>query len=141
MVEVRPYRDGDEKAVAALWREVFPDAPAHRVPEDDIRRKLRVQADLFLVAADGPEVVGTTMAGYDGHRGWIYSLAVHPDYRQTGVATALMRTVEAALVKLGCFKINLQVLPNNRTVVDFYTKLGYAIEERVSLAKILPENL
>jgi ribosomal protein S18 acetylase RimI-like enzyme len=123
--------------VAALWREVFPDAPPHNVPEDDIRRKLAVQQELFFVAEEGGEVVGTALAGYDGHRGWVYYVAVEPSRRRRGVGAALMARAEEGLRALGCPKLNLQVRSSNRQAVAFYERLGYAVEERVSMGKLL----
>jgi ribosomal protein S18 acetylase RimI-like enzyme len=117
---------------------VFPDAPAWNQPESDIRRKLDVQRELFLVADDGVGIVGTAMAGFDGHRGWVYYVAVHPDHRRRGIGTGLMEQVEAGLQRFGCPKLNLQVRASNRGVVAFYERLGYVIEERVSMAKRLP---
>ena len=75
------------------------------------------------------------MAGYDGHRGWLYTIAVLQSYRRTGVGTALLRDAEARLLALGCPKINLQVLSGNAPACAFYEQLGYAIEERVSMGK------
>ena len=77
------------------------------------------------------------MGGYDGHRGWIYSLAVAPRFRRRGIGTALVRHVEKALLGRGCPKINLQVLPSNSDVVAFYRKLGYKVEERISIGRVL----
>ncbi len=136
-MEIRPYAESDEAAVAALWREIFPDAPAHNVPEQDIWRKLSVQRELFIVACEDEELIGTAMAGFDGHRGWVHFVAVSPRHRKRGVATALMSRVERDLAELGCPKLNLQVRAENIGVVAFYRKLGYAIEERVSMAKRL----
>jgi ribosomal protein S18 acetylase RimI-like enzyme len=136
-MKIRPYRESDEAAVTALWREVFPKAPAWNVPEDDIRRKLTVQRELFLVAAVGSEIVGTTMAGYDGHRGWVYYVVVSPRHRRQGIGTALMKRAEEALAQLGCPKVNLQVRASNEQVVAFYNTLGYQVEERVSMGKRL----
>jgi ribosomal protein S18 acetylase RimI-like enzyme len=136
-VVIRPYDEGDEGAVAALWREVFPGAPAHNVPEEDIARKLDVQRELFLVATAGGEVVGTAMAGYDGHRGWVYTVAVKPARRRQGIGTALMAEAEARLGRLGCGKVNLQVRAANEGAVAFYRRLGYEVEERVSMGKRL----
>lgn len=137
MIEIRPYLESDEVAVATLWREVFPGAPAWNHPETDIRRKLSVQRELFLVAILGSEIVGTAMAGYDGHRGWVYYVAVSPGHRRQGVGTALMRSVEQRLAGLGCPKLNLQVRASNHQVVSFYERLGYEVEERVSMGKRL----
>lgn len=138
-MEIRPYLESDEAAVAALWREVFPGAPAWNIPEADIKRKLAVQRELFLVAQFGSELVGTAMAGYDGHRGWVYYVVISPRYRRQGVGTALMERVEEGLARLGCPKVNLQVRASNEGVVSFYKKLGYQVEERVSMGKRLGE--
>jgi ribosomal protein S18 acetylase RimI-like enzyme len=136
-MKIRPYTASDEQAVAALWREVFPGAPAWNHPETDIRRKLAIQRELFLVATEGSELVGTAMAGYDGHRGWVYYVAVSPRHRRRGIGTALMTQVEEGLACLGCPKLNLQVRATNHEVVRFYEKLGYKVEERVSMGKRL----
>ena len=140
MIQIRPYSEADESAVARLWREVFPDAPSWNHPETDIRRKLAVQRDLFLVATLGSQIVGTAMAGYDGHRGWVYYVAVSPERRRQGIGTSLMREVEDRLVRMGCSKLNLQVRASNQEVIAFYENLGYHVEERVSMAKHLSET-
>lgn len=140
IMEIRPFLESDQAAVAQLWREVFPDAPAWNIPEADIQRKLAVQRELFMVARVGSEVVGTAMAGYDGHRGWVYYVAVSPKYRRQRIGTALMERVEKELAQLGCPKINLQVRASNHQVVSFYTQLGYHVEERVSMGKRLGDE-
>jgi ribosomal protein S18 acetylase RimI-like enzyme len=136
-MEIRPYLESDQAAVAQLWRDVFPHAPAWNIPETDIQRKLSVQPELFLVATIDSELVGTAMGGYDGHRGWVYYAVVSPEYRRQGIGTALMERVEAGLASLGCPKINLQVRASNYQVVAFYKTLGYQVEERVSMGKRL----
>ena len=136
-MEIRPYTDTDEASVAKLWREVFPDAPSWNHPETDIRRKLAMQPELFVVATIDSKLVGTAMAGYDGHRGWVYYVAVSPKHRRQGIGTALMKKVERDLAELDCPKLNLQVRANNEEVVAFYKKLGYTVEERVSMGKHL----
>jgi ribosomal protein S18 acetylase RimI-like enzyme len=136
-MEIRPFHEADESDVIALWKSVFAYPAPHNDPAKIIRDKLAVQRDLFFVAVLDGVVAGTVMGGYDGHRGWIYSLAVNPDVRCRGIGTALMRHIEQELAKRGCPKINLQVLPSNAAVVAFYQKLGYAVEERVSMGKVL----
>jgi ribosomal protein S18 acetylase RimI-like enzyme len=136
-VEVRPYDDADEAAVIALWGEALPDAAPHNDPATALRKKLAVGRDLLFVAAVGGAVVGAVMGGYDGHRGWVYSLAVKPGHRRAGAGTALVRRLEEALAGRGCLKVNLQVRASNAGVVAFYEKLGYAVEERVSMGKRL----
>jgi ribosomal protein S18 acetylase RimI-like enzyme len=136
-MEIRPYLESDEASVVKLWREVFPDSPAWNRPETDIQRKLSVQRELFLVATVGTQLVGSAMAGYDGHRGWVYYVAVSPRYRRQGIGTALMQNVEERLARLGCPKLNLQVRASNEEVVAFYKRLGYDVEERISMGKRL----
>ena len=132
---VRAYQAVDRQTVGELWRVVFPDAPAWNVPEDDIVQKLTVQPELFLVAYLKSALVGTVMAGFDGHRGWIHLLAVSPAHRRSRVGDALMRAAEAGLAERGCNKVNLQVRVGNEQVISFYEKLGYDVEERVSMGK------
>lgn len=136
-MEVRSYRPADHDEVTTLWREVFPDAPPRNDPVRDIARKLEVQPELFLVAIADAQVVGTTMAGFDGHRGWVHLVAVSPRFRRRGIGTALMRRAEELLERRGCPKLNLQVRPSTPEVVRFYEQLGFQVEERISMGKIL----
>ncbi|MGI9304320.1 MAG: GNAT family acetyltransferase [Gammaproteobacteria bacterium] len=136
-MDIRTYRDTDQQAVADLWREVFPDAPAHNVPERDIAIKLAVQRELFFVATEGAQLVGTAMAGFDGHRGWVYYLAVAPEHRRRGIGKALMNHAEHALYSAGCPKLNLMIRAGNEDVVAFYRRLGYEIEDRICMARKL----
>jgi 2-phosphosulfolactate phosphatase len=136
-LEIRPYRESDQAGIVALWDIAFPGSPPHNSTLSDIERKLRVQRDLFLVASQQGRVVGSVMAGFDGHRGWVYYLATLPDLRGRGIGRALMEAAEQALRRRGCTKLNLQVRDTNLAVITFYEKLGYAVEERASLAKRL----
>lgn len=86
-------------------------------------------------------MVGTVMAGYDGHRGWIYTVAVIPVYQKTGIGTALLKHAEKRLSELGCVKINLQILEDNKDVEAFYQANGYVTEKRISMGKRLVENV
>ncbi len=136
-MNVRPYVAEDRQAVIALWKSVFGDPGDHNSPERSLQRKLDFGDDLLFVAVNRVGIVGTVMGGFDGHRGWVYSLAVHPGHRRQGVATKLMRHLEAHLEAVGCPKLNLQVRTTNQEVVSFYEGLGYAIEERISMGKRL----
>ena len=132
-----PFQEAHRQEVVALWRQVFPDDPPWNEPNSVIDAKLTVAPELFLVAAAGGRVVGTALGGYDGHRGWVYSVAVDPGCRRQGIASQLMAAVESALKARGCVKLNLQVRATNVAVVDFYRTLGYEVEERVSMGKRL----
>ncbi|WP_231422865.1 GNAT family acetyltransferase [Pseudomonas sp. Leaf59] len=139
---IGPYRDRQHRAqVAALWREAFGYDTAHNLPTLAIDKKLAVNDGLFFVATDKKTVIGTILAGYDGHRGWLYSVAVHADYRRHGLGSSLVRHAEQALTALGCMKINLQISGGNEAVVGFYEALGYGVEPRTSMGKKIAENI
>lgn len=136
-LSIRPYAEGDQAAVIELWHLCFPDQLAHNKPEDDIRRKMKVQKELFFVAESDGKIVGTTLSGYDGHRGWVHLVATYPAYRRRGIGEALMRRCEKELAAIGCPKVNLQVRATNHEIIAFYKKIGYTVEERVSMGKKL----
>ncbi len=138
---VRSYRPDDHESLVSLWDRVFPDDPPRNAPDRMIENKLRVQPELLLVAEDDDgSLVGAVMAGFDGTRGWMYHLAVVPERRSQGIGTTLVRAAEDGLRKLGCPKVNLQVRATNDGVIAFYRSLGYGVEERASLGKVLGES-
>ncbi|MBM3368939.1 MAG: GNAT family acetyltransferase [Betaproteobacteria bacterium] len=139
-MEIRSYRAADEEAIIALWEACGLTRPWND-PRKDIARKLTEQPELFLVGTVAGETVATAMAGYDGHRGWVYYLAVAPGHRRQAFGRTLMREVECLLLARGCPKINLQVRTNNAEVLAFYRKLGYAVDDTVSLGRrLIPDQ-
>jgi ribosomal protein S18 acetylase RimI-like enzyme len=123
--------------VIDLWEKVFAYTAAHNSPELVIDKKLEIKDGLFFVALKEKITIGTVMAGYDGHRGWIYSIAVHPDYRKQGIGTALLLYTQGKLENLGCLKINLQIMEENEAVQKFYSANGFSVEQRISMGKKL----
>jgi ribosomal protein S18 acetylase RimI-like enzyme len=119
-----------------LWERVFGPAKEYNDPALSIDLKQAVD-DLLFVAMQDDRVVGTVMAGYDGHRGWIYSLAVQPEDRTAGIGSALLNHAEHALSARGCLKVNLQIVANNSAVQQFYEANGYTEEARISMGKRL----
>ena len=137
---VRPFADEDEDAVVALWAAAGLTRPWND-PHRDIARKMQVQRELFLVAEDDGAVVGTAMAGYDGHRGWVYYLAVAPERQGRGLGRTLMAEAESRLLALGCPKVNVQIRSGNEAVAAFYDRLGYAPDAATSLGKrLVPDD-
>ena len=132
---IRVFHDGDAPSVTAVWHACFHDHSAWRAPEAILARRAQRQRELFFVAELEGTVVGTVLGGYDGHRGWIYRLAVLPIVQRRGVGRALVAAVEERLQQLDCPKINLQVEGGN-DVVGFYQRLGFSIEDRVSFPLI-----
>jgi ribosomal protein S18 acetylase RimI-like enzyme len=127
--------------VKTLWQEAFPDDPSWNAAEIAIPAKLAQQPDLFFVALDEGRVVGSIMAGYDGHRGWLYAVAVSNSHRRRSIGSALVHRAEDRLRSLGCGKINLQVRSTNIAVAEFYRRLGYLTEERISMGKRIIDPL
>lgn len=139
---ITPFENSTHRSqVIALWEAVFGYESAHNWPDLVINKKTAVGDQLFFVAVSGMAVVGTIMAGYDGHRGWIYSVAVHPEHRKQGIGSRLVSHAERALTDRGCMKINLQIMAGNESVAAFYASLGYSVEQRVSMGKRIPENI
>ena len=138
-MEIRPFRESDQDAVVALWRECGLVKPWND-PVQDIRRKLGMQRDLFLVGSMDGRLVATIMVGYEGHRGWVNYLAVAADCRRRGFGRLLMDEAESRLRSMGCPKINLQIRRSNTGVAAFYRSIGYAEEDVVSMGKRLVED-
>jgi ribosomal protein S18 acetylase RimI-like enzyme len=140
-VLIRMFNERDTDAVLALWSEAFPEYATPGKPQRDprlsIRNKLAMQPELFFVGVLEERVIGSVMAGYDGHRGWLYSLAVAEDARGNGYGRALVEHAERALASIGCPKLNLQIMANKPEARGFYAKLGYQMDEVISLGKRL----
>ena len=136
---IRPFKEGDEEALVSLWN--MCKLTVHwNNPYKDIARKLKVQAELFLVGYLEDKLIASVMAGYDGHRGWINYFAVHPDFQARGFGKQLMDNVENGLRELGCPKINLQIREGNDKVLSYYQKLGFVEEKRISMGKRLEDD-
>jgi ribosomal protein S18 acetylase RimI-like enzyme len=130
----------DTDAIVALWRTVFPEyfdpTKPQRAPQPSVARKLEFDDGLFWLAEDAQKgVVGTVMAGYDGHRGWIYSFGVETALRGTPLSGQLLQHAEHALQARGCVKINMQVGASNARALAFYKKFGYQDDGLVSMGK------
>lgn len=135
-MKIRPYQPQDESAVIALWQDCGLTRPWND-PRKDITRKLTTQPELFLVGTVDAVLVATAMVGFDGHRGWVYYLAVAPTHRRQSHGRALMQEAEHLLMARGCPKLNLLVRSSNAGVIDFYRRLGYTQDEVVSLGRRL----
>ena len=123
----------------ALWGECGLVVPQND-PQKDIARKLQVHPELFFIGEADGEIIGSCMAGYEGHRGWINYLAVHPTQQRRGYATELMREAERLLRLAGCPKINLQVRSSNSAVIAFYESIGFFEDDVVSFGRRLEQD-
>ena len=134
--KIRLFQDSDRSDVIELWHRCNLVVPQND-PQHDIDMKLKAQSDLFFVGTVSNKIVATVMAGYDGHRGWIYYLAVDPDYQRKHIGRCMMEKAESALQKRGCPKINLQVRTSNQAVISFYERLGFSNDDVIGLGKKL----
>lgn len=119
-----------------LWENEFPDGPPHNKPSIVIDSKLEVD-DLIFVADNNGVIIGSCMAGYDGHRGWLYSVAVLSSEKRQGLGTKLVEFAMSYLKSIGCVKINLQIRSTNTQVAAFYESLGFSVEDRLSMGAFL----
>lgn len=136
-IEIRSCRPSDHQQLLHLWQEVFGYTEQRHCPEKVLTDKLGQEDDLVFVAVCEGRVTGSAMAGYDGHRGWLYLVAVDRQWRRQGLGAQLVDYAVDELRRRGCSKVNLQVRGGNRQAVGFYEKLGFEVEDRVSLGKVL----
>ena len=135
-MHIRYYTNEDNKQVILLWQKVFFDAPLWAEPSILLTNKLEVD-NLVFVAEDNGKVIGSSMAGYDGHSGWVYSVAVEPQHRMKGVGKELVHFATEVLKGLGAIKVGLQVDSHNKGVIEFYKSIGFEIEDRINMSKMV----
>lgn len=131
-LKIISYHPQYQNAVIDLWKECNL-IVSRNDPLEDIQKKLEFQPELFFIALLKNKVIGSIMAGYDGHRGWLNYLAVLPEYQKKGYGRKLVKRALNELRKLGCLKVNLQVRTDNASIVNFYKHLGFKEEKRISL--------
>ena len=140
MTEIRACRDGDEPGLVALWHACGLTRPWNP-PEGDIAVARRSGHGDILVAAEGEKLVGSVMVGHDGHRGWVYYLAVAPEQRRGGLGRRLMQTAEEWVAARGIRKLELMVRDSNAAAIGFYRRIGYEPEPVQVLSRWLDGTL
>lgn len=133
---VRQFKAQDTDQVVALWQECELTRPWNN-PLLDIERKQQQDDSLFLVGELDNHLMASVMGGYDGHRGWMYYLAVSPKHQRCGYARELISHLEQKLIALGCPKLNLQIRSDNIAVQEFYHEIGFTEDATVSMGKRL----
>ena len=135
-MHVRKFKESDRNSVIGLWAACDLTRPWND-PDKDITRKMLIQPELFLVGELGGDIIASAMAGYDGHRGSVFYLAVAPKFQKSGYGRDLMKEVERLLISMGCPKLNIAIRSSNQKVLDFYNGLGYSADDVVCLGKRL----
>ena len=133
---ITPIDDADVADVVALWQTCGLTRPWND-PATDIALARRGSNATVLIGRGDRLIVATVLVGHDGHRGWVYYLAVDPDHRQQGYGRVMMDEAERWLRERGIEKLQLMVRPDNKSVKNFYQSLGYSEQERVIYAKWL----
>jgi ribosomal protein S18 acetylase RimI-like enzyme len=128
--------DAEVPDVISLWQACGLTRPWND-PADDIALARKKPNATVLIGRDGSTIVATVLVGHDGHRGWVYYVAVDPDCRHRGYGRAIMAAAEEWLRAHGIEKLQLMVRPDNDQVQTFYQSLGYAEQERIVYAKSL----
>jgi ribosomal protein S18 acetylase RimI-like enzyme len=129
---IRNFTKADKEEVIILWNLCGLIVPSND-PEKDIELKMSFQPELFFVAESDNIIIGSVMTGYDGHRGWLNYLGVHPEHRNRGCGRKLIEFSIEKLKGLNCPKINLQVRETNKDVIEFYKKLNFDKHEVISM--------
>jgi ribosomal protein S18 acetylase RimI-like enzyme len=128
--------DAEVRDVIALWQRCGLTRPWND-PAADIALARNGQNAAVLVGRDSSGIVASVLVGYDGHRGWVYYVAVDPDCRHKGYGRIIMDAAEEWLRTRGIEKMQLMVRPDNPEVHAFYRSLGYAEQPRIVFAKWL----
>jgi len=123
-MKIREFRIEDYRIVRDLWQT----AGLTLRPGDElegVKLKLQRDPDLFLVAQQNDEIVGSVIGGWDGRRGWIYHLAVKPQHQRKRIGADLVHEVEKRLLAKGAKKVNAQVYKWNERSSEFFKAIGY----------------
>ncbi len=136
MLTIRQAQPQDARALAELWRVCGLTRPWND-PQRDTTLKLDFQPQGAFVGLRDDQLIASVFAGYEGHRGWINYLAVHPEHQQQGFGRVILQHAEDWLRSLDCPKINLQVRADNAEVIAFYESLGYTQDPCISMGKRL----
>lgn len=135
-MNIRGFQVKDTEAVIRLWQDCGL-LTSQNDPYKDIERKIKVNPELFLIGETEGKIIASVMGGYEGHRGWINYLAVHPAHQKRSYGRTIVTAVEELIIAKGAPKINLQVRTTNTAVIQFYSSLGYSVDDVTSLGKRL----
>jgi ribosomal protein S18 acetylase RimI-like enzyme len=129
----------DVASIIEIWEEVKLTRPWNN-PNDDIKNALSTATSTILLLYNNGKIIGTVMVGYDGHRGWVYYLAVRTKYQNNGYGKQLLLEAEKWLQSKNVPKLMLMIRNSNKTVKSFYESCGYKDDEVIVMAKWLKET-
>ena len=126
------FKEVQRHEIIELWEKCGLLFPGND-PDYDISLKIKFQPELFFILTIGSGIAGTVMAGFEGHRGWLNYLCVHPDFRNRGFGRALVSHAVRKLKESGCPKVNIQIRKNNTGVMEFYKKAGFYLHDVICM--------
>lgn len=132
-------RADDAAAVVALWHACGLTRPWND-PGRDFALACGGGSSAVLVAREVERIVGSVMTGFDGHRGWIYYLAVDRERRRGGIGRALVEAAEAWLRERGAPKVQLMVRDDNEGAIGFYESMGMERQKVVTLGRFFAKD-
>ena len=135
-LETRALTAGDRDATTALW-ELAGLVRPWNPPDVDFDRALDGSTSTVLGTFEGDALVATAMVGHDGHRGWVYYVAVDPGARGRDLGRQIMGAAEEWLRQRGAVKVQLMVRATNTGVLAFYEQVGYSAEEVTVMSRWL----
>ena len=136
-MEIRTFEQADRQAVVALWQTCGLVVPGKNNPEGDIDFVAASPNAEILIGAAGDAIIGTVMVGHDGHRGWLYYVAVAPSHQRQGIGRQMVSEAEVWLRNHGAPKAQLMIRETNTAVEAFYARLGYKAIPRIVMQKVL----
>lgn len=135
-MDIRSFEDSDLDAVVALWRKCGLVVPWND-PAADIHLALDSGHGAVLVGFEGPDIIASVMVGHDGHRGWLYYLAVEPTRREAGLGRQIVKAAEHWAADRGIRKVELMIRGSNAAIREFYDRLGYRSEDVIVMSRWL----
>ncbi len=131
-IEIREIPPGELRSVISLWEAAgLPHRPRGRDSPESLARQFEDDHVVFLGAYSGGRLVGVTVATFDGRKGWINRLAVHPDFRRRGIGSSLVRAAEAALAGMGAEVFSALVEEGNEASLSLFRSLGYEVRRDI----------
>jgi ribosomal protein S18 acetylase RimI-like enzyme len=137
-MDIRPYRPDDREALIALWQACNLVVAGANDPAADIDFCVQSTDADILVGEQAGRLIASIMVGHDGHRGWMYYVAVDPKARKSGLGRQMVVAGEAWLKARGAPKSQLMIRETNTQVEAFYARLGYKTIPRLVMQKVLP---
>lgn len=132
----------DYDEIIRLWEEAgLPYKPKGRDSRESMEKQMRANPEFFIGAFDGEKLIGTVIASFDGRRGWINRLAVHPDYRRRGIGRLLIKEAEKVLKKKGAWIICALIERENKQSLNLFKKCGYKPSENLVYVSKRESNL